>query len=111
MSLGDRLMNMQVRFKPGAVVPLHAHQNEQISYMAEGHLRFTIGNEELLLGPGESVIIPANVPHSVIAEDEALAIDTFHPPRADLLAQVRDLYPQKDDHESEADVHAAPEPT
>src|ERR671916_321674 len=48
LSLHDALpiLNMQVCFKPGAVVPLHAHPNEQISYMVEGHLRFTIGRSE-----------------------------------------------------------------
>lgn len=89
MSVGEKLMNIRIRFKPGAIVPLHSHFHEQISYVIEGHLQFTIGETQVRVSPGESVHIPSNVTHGCVAEDDVFVIDTFNPPREDYLAQVK----------------------
>jgi quercetin dioxygenase-like cupin family protein len=36
---GDRMMLSHV-FKEGAIVPRHSHENEQLTYILEGGLRF-----------------------------------------------------------------------
>jgi unsaturated pyranuronate lyase len=71
-------------FAPHAVVPQHAHPNEQITYMLEGELDFTLGTETRRLRAGDVVAAPANVPHGVVAGDRgARALDAWHPARED----------------------------
>ncbi len=43
---GDRMMLAHVYLKKGAIVPRHAHENEQLTYILEGALRFWIGEDE-----------------------------------------------------------------
>ena len=40
---GDRMMLAHVYLKKGCVVPRHQHENEQLTYILEGALRFWIG--------------------------------------------------------------------
>ncbi len=46
-------------------VPLHAHSREdEILYVLEGEIAFTVGAETRIGGPGSFVYIPRNVPHT-----------------------------------------------
>jgi quercetin dioxygenase-like cupin family protein len=46
-------------------VPLHAHSHEdEIWYVLEGEIAFTVGDETQIGGPGAFVYIPRNVPHT-----------------------------------------------
>src|SRR5687768_8618740 len=52
---GDRMMLAQVYLKKGCVVPKHSHENEQLTYIVEGALRFWIGDDgaqELVVAAG-----------------------------------------------------------
>lgn len=52
-------------------VPLHAHEREdELWFVLEGEIRFTIGDETISGGPGTFACIPRNVPHTfqVISE-------------------------------------------
>jgi quercetin dioxygenase-like cupin family protein len=69
----------------GAVVPRHQHPNEQVVNVIEGRLRFLVAGEELELGAGETVALPANVPHEVEALEDSIVIDAFSPVRDDWL--------------------------
>ena len=42
----DRMMLAHVYLKKGAIVPRHSHENEQLTYILEGGLRFWIGEDE-----------------------------------------------------------------
>ena len=42
---GERMMLAQVFLEKGAIVPKHSHENEQLTWILEGALRFWIGNE------------------------------------------------------------------
>src|SRR4029078_1595874 len=42
----DRMMLSHVYLKKGAIVPQHSHENEQLTYILEGGLRFWIGPDE-----------------------------------------------------------------
>lgn len=85
---GDRMMLAHVYLKKGSVVPRHSHANEQLTYILEGALRFFIGedeSQEIIVGAGEVLHIPSNVPHKAIALDDTLDVDIFSPPRQDWL--------------------------
>src|SRR5205814_9415805 len=43
---GDRMMLTHVYLKKGSIVPRHSHENEQITYILDGGLRFWIGEDE-----------------------------------------------------------------
>jgi quercetin dioxygenase-like cupin family protein len=73
----------RIHLAAGAVVPRHAHENEQVANVVEGRLRFVVDGEELVVGTGESVALPANVPHEVEALEDSLVLDVFSPVRAD----------------------------
>jgi quercetin dioxygenase-like cupin family protein len=71
-------------FAPCAVVPEHAHPNEQITIVTKGALDFTLGDERRLLRAGEGVRIPPNVRHGArVLEESTEAWDGWSPPRED----------------------------
>src|SRR5437016_4852161 len=43
MVTGTNVMLARILLKKGCVVPLHSHHNEQLSYVIEGALKFTMG--------------------------------------------------------------------
>src|SRR5439155_233946 len=46
-------------------VPLHAHsREEEIWYVLEGEIAFTVGDQTQIGGPGAFVYIPRNTPHT-----------------------------------------------
>jgi quercetin dioxygenase-like cupin family protein len=86
---GDRMMIAHVRFQKGDDVPRHSHENEQITYILEGALKFRLGSEgerEVIVRAGEVLVIPSNLPHSALALEDTLDMDVFNPPRQDWLA-------------------------
>jgi quercetin dioxygenase-like cupin family protein len=90
---GERMMLAHVYLKKGCVVPRHLHENEQITYILEGALRFWIGEdekEELTVRAGEVLHIPSNVPHKAEALEDTVDVDIFSPPRQDWLEKTDD---------------------
>ena len=84
----ERMMIAHVYLKKGAIVPKHSHENEQITYILEGALRFWIGEDgadELIVSAGEVLTIPSNIPHKAEALEATLDVDIFNPPRQDWL--------------------------
>jgi len=85
---GSRMMLAHVYLKKGCVVPKHNHENEQLTYILEGALRFWIGEDEsqtLVVRAGEVLHIPGNLPHKAEALEDTLDVDVFSPPRQDWL--------------------------
>lgn len=85
---GDQMMLAHVYLKKGAIVPKHAHHNEQITYILEGALRFHLGedeSQEVIVRAGEVLTIPSWLPHRAEALEDTLDVDVFSPPRQDWL--------------------------
>jgi len=82
---GDKAMVAQVFFKKGAVVPLHHHESEQLTYILEGALKFELEGREVVVRAGEVLTIPSNVPHRAVALEDTLDLDIFSPIRLDWL--------------------------
>ena len=66
---------------PGAILPEHAHVNEQTSQVTEGKFEMTIDGKTEILSPGKIVTIGAHVPHSGRALTPCKITDTFAPAR------------------------------
>jgi quercetin dioxygenase-like cupin family protein len=84
----DRMMIAHVYLDEGAVVPRHEHENEQLTYILEGTLRFWLGDDEsqvVDVHAGEILHIPSFMPHRAEALERTLDCDIFCPPRQDWL--------------------------
>jgi quercetin dioxygenase-like cupin family protein len=95
---GDRMMLTHVYLKKGAIVPRHSHENEQITYILEGGLRFWIGPDEsevIDVLAGEVLHIPSQVQHKAEALADTVDVDVFSPPRQDWLDKTDDYLRQK----------------
>jgi quercetin dioxygenase-like cupin family protein len=78
----------------GAVVPRHAHTNEQYTTIVSGALQFTFDDGELVVRAGEVLPIPANVAHAAVALEDTWVLDFFAPRREDWI-QKDDAYLRK----------------
>ena len=84
----ERVMLAHVYLDKGCVVPTHSHENEQLTYILDGVLRFWLGDDEsevVDVGPGEVLHIPSGLPHKAEALETTLDVDIFCPPRRDWL--------------------------
>ena len=70
-----------VELKAGAIVPLHQHVHEQITYILEGQLDMNIDDVDYSLIPWCHHVISSDVWHSAIAVTDCKAIDVFGPVR------------------------------
>jgi quercetin dioxygenase-like cupin family protein len=87
---GERITLAVVELDPGAVVPEHSHENEQLGIVLRGSVVFRVGDEERELGPGGTWRIDSNAPHLVRAGPRgAEVVDVFGPPREDWRAAGR----------------------
>jgi len=88
--VGDNASLAVVELAPGAVVPEHRHEHEQLGMCIEGSITFTIDGEQRELRPGGTWRITSNLPHDAVAGPEgAIVVDIFAPVRADWAALPR----------------------
>ncbi len=73
----------RLELKKGAVVQKHHHVNEQMTVMVSGKLRFVFPEKTMDVVGGEVMEIAPNLPHSVEALEDSIAIDVFAPVRED----------------------------
>src|SRR5713226_10599722 len=81
MITGQNLMLARVLLKKGSIVPEHSHENEQLTYIVEGALKFWIDGKEIVVRAGEVLCIPSNMPHKAEAVEDTVDMDVFYPPR------------------------------
>jgi quercetin dioxygenase-like cupin family protein len=82
---GERVTVGRFEMKAGAVVPRHAHENEQVSCVLSGALRFHFDDRDVLVRSGEVMQIPPNVAHAVDVVEDCVVVDVFCPVRQDWL--------------------------
>ena len=87
---GEREMMAQIYLKRGALIPMHSHESEQMTYILQGALRFLVGNEEVIVREGEVLHIPANVVHQAEALEDTFELDVFSPIRSDWLRDLEE---------------------
>ncbi|WP_319756648.1 cupin domain-containing protein [uncultured Sphaerochaeta sp.] len=79
------LMLVEVTFASSAVVPVHNHPHQQISYIKSGRFSFTSNGESEEAGPGDSLAFASDVEHGVTCLEDGVVIDCFTPAREDFL--------------------------
>lgn len=88
---GDNTMMTFFEFEPHALIPHHRHVHEQITYVIEGEIEFTVEGETKLLNAGDGVIILSNQEHSArVLDMPAKALDAWYPIREDYRCMQRE---------------------
>ena len=82
---GEREMIAHIHLKRGALVPMHSHESEQMTYVFQGALKFLINGEEITVREGEVLHIPSGLPHQAEALEDTFELDVFSPVRQDWL--------------------------
>lgn len=86
MVVGENIMICRFKFIPFLVTPAHSHPHEQMSLIIKGKVKFIIGDEERIVGPGNVLHFPSNFWHgATMLEEEVVLIDIFSPIREDFL--------------------------
>lgn len=81
LTYSDELMMVEVKFEKGARGNEHNHPHLQITYVAEGSFEFTVAGDTKVVKKGDSIYIPSDALHSVIALEESMLVDVFNPMR------------------------------
>ncbi len=81
---GNNTMMTFFEFASNAVIPSHKHPHEQITYVIEGEMEFTVEGETKILKEGDGVVIFSNQEHSArVLDKPAKAVDAWYPIRED----------------------------
>jgi quercetin dioxygenase-like cupin family protein len=83
---GLRIEAVRYAYRAGATFPLHAHPEEQWTFVLRGEVTMRAGGRRLRARPGDAVRIPGGVPHGLAAVGArgALTLNVFSPPRRTL---------------------------
>lgn len=85
---GEKVMIAKMEFEDGFIVPWHSHDNEQITEVQEGVLRFWFDDDEdnsFDILPGEVIVIAGNRRHKALMIGKVRETDIFSPPRQDWI--------------------------
>lgn len=80
---GEKQTMIRYVYAPGSVFPEHHHPQEQITTVLTGQIEFTVGGETVRFGPGDTGVIPGDVPHgaTVIGDETVETINSLSPRR------------------------------
>ena len=87
----DKVTMARFFLKKGCFVQSHSHENEQLSTVITGAMKFVIAGDEIIVNAGETVEIPPFTTHSAEALEDTDALDVFSPTRSD-WEEGRDAY-------------------
>ena len=88
IATGELMTVARIYLADGFTVPMHSHHNEQVTQVISGKMHFVFGEnreKEQVLGPGDCVVIPANLPHEATAIGDVEEMDMWAPRRDDWL--------------------------
>ena len=82
---GDRTHLVKFFVKKGAVMPTHAHEEEQTGYLIKGRIMMNLDGVDHELKEGDSWSIKSQIPHAVSVIEDAVILDVFSPVRIEFL--------------------------
>jgi quercetin dioxygenase-like cupin family protein len=83
----DAMMCVENIFEEGAVGAVHSHPHTQITYVAAGRFRFTIGDEVREVGKGDTLCKQNGVKHGCVCLERGVLVDFFTPMREDFVKE------------------------
>lgn len=85
LSYTEELMMCEISFEKGATGYTHSHPHLQITYVVKGSFEFTIDGETKIVNAGDSLFMPSESVHGVVALEEGMLVDVFNPMRKEFL--------------------------
>lgn len=85
MTYNEQLMLVKVAFEKDVIGTLHNHPHLQISYVASGQFKVTVGDESKILKSGDVFFVQENEVHGVVCLEAGELIDVFNPHREDFV--------------------------
>lgn len=85
LAVGERSMVCKMNYEDGNFATEHVHPQEQSGYVISGRFLMTVDKDVYELEPGDSYVVPGNVPHSFKVLEAGEVIDVFTPIRRDYL--------------------------
>ncbi|HXG54303.1 MAG TPA: cupin domain-containing protein [Vicinamibacterales bacterium] len=83
---GERLMICRLTIAPGTMTTAHDHAHEQMTIVEKGRVRFIVGTEEKIFGPGDVLLLPGGFWHgATMLDEEVVLLDIFSPIREEFL--------------------------
>ena len=90
MVYGETLMICRLTVAPGTLTAAHDHVHEQMTIVEKGRVRFVVGSEERVCGPGDVLLFPSGLWHgATMLDEEVVLIDIFTPLREEFLKPGR----------------------
>jgi quercetin dioxygenase-like cupin family protein len=83
LAVGERMLLAEFHARAGTEVPPHAHDFEQVGYLASGRLDFTLDGVVHRVEPGGGYTVPAGVVHGLVVRADVVLVEVFSPPRSD----------------------------
>ena len=80
-----KIMLVKAKFEAGAEGYLHKHYHSQVTYVASGEFKMTIGDDVRTIKEGDSYYITPHVLHGCVCVKPGILIDVFSPAREDFL--------------------------
>ena len=81
----DELMCVENVFQKGSIGAMHHHPHTQITYVASGRLRFTIGDQTHEAVAGDTLLKQNGIPHGCECIEDGILVDFFTPMREDFV--------------------------
>ena len=81
----ETLMCVENSFEAGAVGAMHSHPHTQVTYVAEGRFRFTIGEETKEVSKGDTLCKQNGITHGCVCLEKGVLVDFFTPMREDFI--------------------------
>ena len=78
-------MCVENHFVAKSIGPVHVHPHTQIAYVTEGVFEFQVNDEKRVIKKGDSVLVPANIPHGCLCLEDGIIVDFFTPMREDFV--------------------------
>ena len=88
LAWNDDLMLVEVGFDSGTVGAVHSHVHTQSSFVLSGRFKYTIEDETVEIGPGDSVIVPSGKLHGTLCIEAGKLLDVFTPARQDFITRT-----------------------
>ena len=81
----DELMCVENVFQKGSIGAMHHHPHTQITYVASGRFRFTIGDQTHEVVAGDTLLKQNGSPHGCECIEDGILVDFFTPMREDFV--------------------------
>lgn len=81
----DELMCVENVFQKGSIGAMHHHPHTQITYVASGRFRFTIGDQTYEVVAGDTLLKQNGIPHGCECIEDGILVDFFTPMREDFV--------------------------